>query len=189
MRQAHSETALVLLQTEWREYTEYREKPATEFRIIVGMHGAVDAGKIRRQSAVVRMVSVVEAFVDGLNRDYLVDAIARVGEKESVLISQLMVAHSVNWETRRSTLELFYSVEFGDAPAWGRLLGAIEARNTIVHGLGDVASSGGNFRRLQGRLEQVGIAIAGGALIIGDDELERVYRACVEFVRWTDESI
>lgn len=187
MKSVFAESTVLDLHREWHDYTTYRNEVSAPPRITISLRGSADPVEIRRHAAIVRMVSAVESYVDGINRNYILRVNTQSGGEIENTLTRLEELLTSNWESRRLALTEFYSLDFGDAPEWARFRGIIEARNIIVHHLGSLADARRNVRTQEARLKQVGFAISGGLLVVSDEVLSTVFEACSTFVRWIDE--
>ena len=188
MNRAIAESTLLLLLAEWREHIENRARAEEAPRIVLSLHGRSSPAEIRWQAAILRMVSVIESYVDSLNREYLTNVLEKKVEESAALVRRLDDFASVNWDQRRAALEDFYAVDFKDSQEWHRLRGAIEARNAVVHGLGRLTRTRRKLSRVESLLRQIGVEVAGGQLVISEVTVCEVYKTCVEFVYWVDDS-
>jgi hypothetical protein len=124
----------------------------------------------RDANALVDLVAVAESFC--------VARLASVG-----------IAADVNTWDKRAKAWLKRSVDLAQAyPGWGPLLGFVEVRNAIQHGLGRLTDRQLGKRKAQTLtyIAAATVRLNGDAIIVGPDDVARCDRNCASFVRWLD---
>lgn len=125
----------------------------------------------REANAIVDLVAVAESFC--------VARLASVG-----------ISADVNTWDKRAKAWRRRSVDFNGYPGWPPLMGFVEARNAVQHGLGRLTDRQLKKHKTQvlGSLADAAVRLNGDALILDPDDVTRCDRACADFIRWLDAS-
>jgi hypothetical protein len=125
----------------------------------------------RDANAIVDLVAVAESF-----------CVAR--------LNSIGIGADVNTWDKRSKAWLKRSVDFDGYPGWPLLMGFVEVRNAVQHGLGRLTDRqlGKHKTQILGWLAAAAVRLNGDGIILGPDDVARCDRTCVEFVRWLDTS-
>ncbi len=161
---AQAEWSLRRLTSRTAEYLDTAASPA-----VLGRH-LPDRLATRDANALVSLVAVAESFC--------VARLASVG----------LTADVGTWKKREAAW-LKRSVDLvKDYAGWLALMGFVEARNAIQHGLGTLTDQQlGKYKtETLAALAAAAIRLNGAALIIGTSDIARCDRICTEFVRWLD---
>lgn len=97
-----------------------------------------------------------------------------------------------SWEGLGRAWADWYSVFLPSAPRYHELQGYVEARNAILHGLGELTRKqmrGKSEARTRSRLGHCHIALSGRRLMLKRQDLEEAERVTVEFVVWLDKQL
>ncbi len=94
-----------------------------------------------------------------------------------------------SWPYHREAWKRWHQIILSDAPDFDKFDTFIEARNSIMHGLGRLTrrqtrEDGG--RSLSGRMKKVGITVVGGELVLGQRVVARCSNITANFVVWLD---
>lgn len=97
-----------------------------------------------------------------------------------------------SWAGLRSAWNDWHGVALGSFPSNDALLGFVDARNSVIHGLGRLTRQqkrpdGGT--RVRQRLRNAGIAVSGDALDIGPTQVARARQITLDLIGWLDEEI
>lgn len=156
-----------------------------------GRHGAFssfgryDFEQVRNQSAYLRLVSIVEAYVDTCS-SHLFDS-RTTGRDAFVraLVEEVREASLRGWEERKAAFKTYHGVTLGECSKWSDIDASREVRNSIAHGLGRLTprQQGSAVRR---KMTAVGIAFRGDHVLIDRAALDRCARSSVAFIQDID---
>ena len=147
--------------------------------------GQHDFAQVRNQSELLRLVTIVEAFVDSCSaqqfehrtsgRDAFVREMAAEGRETSLR----------GWDERKEAFKKYHGVALGDCTGWNDIDAAREIRNSIAHGLGHLTARqrSGRARR---KMESMGVRFRGDQLVLDTTTLERCAKSAVAFIRDVD---
>ena len=96
------------------------------------------------------------------------------------------------WKSHVAAWKTWHGLNVGDAPAYERLGAFIEARNAVMHGVGQLTrlqtQRDGGARVIQ-KLGSVGIVLNGTRLVIVPSVLQTCAATAKEYVLWLDAAI
>ncbi|MEU7795569.1 hypothetical protein AB0B11_19275 [Micromonospora tulbaghiae] len=148
--------------------------------------GLVSPKHVRRQAAVFRMVSVVEAFLDTLSRELTGSYVPYRTKTLNLLLEDFDVNTTFSWQQREDAYRRYHGIELKKCAAWDEINAAIQARNSIAHGLGRITPKQVRKANLASQLKAIDISIVNGELNFGEKCLTLVRDACSEFVKAVD---
>lgn len=150
--------------------------------------GEHDFAQVRNQGEYLRLVSIVEAFLDICSqqqfdlrtsgRDTFVRSMAAEVRENSIR----------GWEERKAAFKKYHAIALGECERWSDIDTAREIRNSVAHGLGHLTGRQQNAKTRQ-KMATMGIRFRGNQLIIDTDALEKCVRSAVAFIRDVDRSI
>ncbi len=186
---ALTEEALALLAVTYADFAQLDPPRQQAGRIdFVGSLGAYDFGRIRLESTYLRLISIVEAYVDSmcsnLFRRHLVDQVPVL----RALITAAETQASINWKERKSAFSDYHGVSLGSCKRWSELDAGIDIRNTIAHGLGTLTKRQRNDKS-RNKMKTVGAVIVDDRLMLNDNALERCLVFTREFVKSVDSKL
>lgn len=94
-----------------------------------------------------------------------------------------------SWPTHISAWKEWHKINLHTAPEFSKLLSFIEARNAIMHGLGQLTRrqlKAEPLSSLAGRLKKIGVTLNGTQLIFGKSCVGRCADVASKFVFWLD---
>lgn len=161
---AQAEWALRRLTSRMADYLESSHMPTP-----LGRHSP-DRLATRDANTLVDLVAVAESFC--------VARLATVG----------ITADVSTWD-KRAKAWLNRSIDLvGACPGWLALMGFVEARNAIQHGLGRLTDRqlGKHTAQSLAFISAAAIRLNGDAIVIGTDDIARCARVCAAFIRCLD---
>lgn len=126
----------------------------------------------REANAMVDLVAVAESFC--------VARLATVG----------FTADVNTWNKRAKAWRTHHIDLANDCPTWSALMGFVEARNAIQHGMGRLTDRQLGKYKVQTLtfIASAAIRLNGDAIIVGEQDIARCDHVCTEFIRWLDEA-
>lgn len=178
-----SEAALRLLRS---TYVDFQDSPHNLLRVgRIRRPFAHDAGKTlleaRRQGCYLRLISIVEAYVDTMNASLLAAAVDPPSVTVQKLIEQLD-ARSRGWGDRGGIFKAVHGVRLADCPAWPAFETGTRVRNSIAHGLGSMTSRQQRDVQFAAQLASVEVGVAEGRLLITDRSVKVAFDFCWQMV-------
>ena len=139
------------------------------------------------QSTILALVSIAEEFC--------VSRLVELTEERSPRdpIVELLWATELErsadtWPQRDALLVRYFGIAAKDFPGHAALLGFVDARNAIAHGLGKLTRKQVQKRpKISAHLAQAGISLARDVLLLEQGNVERCAAVMKDYVRWLDE--
>jgi hypothetical protein len=185
-----TEEALRLLHATHGDFTRL-PPPSRRGRLRAGSStalGPYDFAQVRAQSEYLRLVSIVEAFVDTCC-NHLFDLKT---QGHDMFVRNLAAAArdqaSINWEERKSAFATFHHVPLGNCASYSDVAAAVQVRNAVAHGLGSLTRRQQNKKDMT-KIASVGINFRNQALVIDARALDRCVRFSAAFVADVDARI
>jgi hypothetical protein len=140
------------------------------------------------QDAVLRIVAITEAFSLGRFVDVVEPRLPSDPVVAALWDAELDRA-SDTWAQRDDLWKNYKNVQMATFPQRQILLGFIEARNAISHGLGELTRKQLRKRSTTiARLRHARIRLRGDSLVIGTADVELCACVAKEFIRWLDDT-
>lgn len=153
-----------------------------------GVLGGYDFVQVRAQSEYLRLVSIVEAFIDSTAGE-LFEVKTRGLDTLVALMTAVVVEQASNsWEERKNAFNRYHGVVLGNCAKYSDIDAAVVVRNAIAHGLGGLTRRQRNGKD-QGKVASMGVALHGHHLIIDQAALNRCVRSCAAFIADVDSRI
>lgn len=143
--------------------------------------GRYDFTQVRNQSEYLRLVSIVEAYVDTCSSQQFD---LRTMGRDTFLRALAAAAHEASlkgWDERKEAFKTYHGVVLGQCARWSDIDAAREARNSIAHGLGQLTSRQQNATTRR-KIASVGISFRGNQLVVNDAALDRCVKSAVAFI-------
>ena len=103
--------------------------------------GLYDFDQVRNQSAYLRLVSIVEAYVDTCSSHLFESRTSGRDAFVRALVNEVRDASLRGWEERKAAFKTYHGVTLGECSRWSDIDAAREVRNSIAHGLGRLTGS------------------------------------------------
>ena len=129
--------------------------------------------EVRHGNTIVDLMSIIETFVSVLLLD---------------LRPEVSPDNVSTWKKRQSAWTKHGSVDLTNYHDWSALLGFVEVRNALQHGLGKLTDRqlGDHRDEILGYIEKSGVHLNGDRLVLIERDVERCEHVCVDFVKWLD---
>lgn len=150
--------------------------------------GAYSFDQVRYQSEYLRLVSIVEAYIDTCGGQQF--DLRNRGRDDFVrnLTAEVNETSLKGWDERKAAFKKYHGVTLGERAYWSDIDAAREVRNSIAHGLGRLTPRQQNSvtkRKMRG----VGVSLSGMNLIIGDAAVERCLKSSIAFILDVDRNL
>jgi len=134
------------------------------------------------QYALVRMVSIVESYIDSMALAIVEARVDSGVATQALLLADWEVSSTSSWDKRSSSFFKHLGVRLSDCAGHPELKAAIEIRNSIAHALGALTARQRSDSRLAIQLALIGATVGGGAIHLGANTLRLTCDACVALV-------
>lgn len=154
-------------------HAEYRRIELTGFASAL-TRGRHSTGRFRTRdaNAIVDFVAIAESF-----------SIGRLVHIRSIAAGDLL-----SWAKRKKAWAKHANVDLARFHDWGSLMGFVEARNAIQHGLGRLTDHQlGNYKQeVFGWLDAANLCRNGDVLLLSEHDVARCSEVCSSFIDWLD---
>jgi hypothetical protein len=140
---------------------------------------------IQAEAALVRLVSIAEAYTNALMLVLIDEAVLQPAPLVATALSQLEPRLTASWPARQGGFRSLLGIELAALPQWAQLDAATRVRNTIAHGLGEISRPRGS-KELAKDAKLIGARVAGNRCHLGDDTVRIVLDACSQFISALD---
>lgn len=150
--------------------------------------GPYNFGQVRAQSEYLRLVSIVETFVDACS-NHLFDLKT---QGHGLFVRNLTAAArdqaSNSWEERKRAFAIYHDVPLGSCSSYSDVAAAVQVRNAVAHGLGSLTRRQQNKKDMT-KMASVGITFRNRAIIIDAKALSHCVLSCAAFMADVDARI
>lgn len=137
-------------------------------------------------------VPYVAAVAEEFAHSTLLEASEPLVPRTHAILKQLWrraEAQAEQWEGMADAWKKWHGINIRSEKRYQTLRGVTEARNAIVHGLGEltrrqIGADGGTAARA--RLARVGISTAGTRLFVDEESVRKCVQAARDFIEWLD---
>lgn len=147
----------------------------------VGLPGTYDPRAVRRQGCYLRLVSLVEAFVDGTSSVLFQAELAGASAVASSLLEQAEAAAVKGWPDREEAFRKYFGTPLTARDRHVELKKLTDVRNAIAHGVGQLTPRQRNAATRQ-RLADVQVPVRDNWVVLTDEALKVCLDTCVAFV-------
>jgi hypothetical protein len=143
----------------------------------------------RLQATFLRMMSVLEAYVDlraesELHEQLPPNSLTRTA---ALLLADHHLAASTNWRSRHDSFLRYHAVTLGDFPDWNRMDTCISIRNAVAHGLGRLTRRQlSDILILEAEVPKVEARIVNGKVELRIETLDSVHQLFRKFISWLE---
>ena len=148
--------------------------------------GAYDSNSASKQGCFLRMISIVEAYVDIITSSLFRERTPSTHDLVRLLVKNAELRASTTWQDRKDALAQYHQIRLGEFIRWSELDAGIEVRNAIAHGLGQLTPRQREGKAVS-KIPQIGVTVRDGSVIVNNHSLRLCRDVCIEFVRYLDE--
>lgn len=150
--------------------------------------GRYDFDQVWKQSAYLRLISIVEAFLDTCSGQQFDIRTSGTDAFIRELANDARDTSLRGWRERQAAFKKYHGVTLGTCSGWRDIDAAREVRNSIAHGLGRLTSRQ-QSRTARQKIESVGVTLRESHLVINHGALDRCARSSVDFILDVDQKI
>lgn len=154
----------------------------------VGLTGTFDPRAVQRQGCYLRLVSLVEAYVDVMSSELFQAELAGASTAASILLQQAEAAAVKGWPDREDAFKKYFTTPLSARAGHVDLKKCTDVRNAIAHGVGQLTQRQRNALTRQ-RMADVGVPVRDNWVILTDDALRMCLSTCVAFVGGLDRAL
>lgn len=144
--------------------------------------------EVRTQGTYLRLVSIVEAFLDSLSSELFLERVSDVDNMFRNLIRDAEEKSDNSWENRKHAFRDYHQVSLGDCTSWSQIDCAIVVRNAIAHGLGSLTRRQKNRKDRQ-KVREAKVSLIDDVIHVDEGSLLSLLKASDAFIRDVDSRI
>jgi hypothetical protein len=180
-----TEEAVQLIQMTFADHVR-AERSATRSWGRIVAHGsrlgAHNPTEVSRNACLLRMVSIVEAYADLMSSEMFEAGTPNANDLVRQLVADVELRSSSTWDRRATAFKDFHQVRLPSIERWRELQAAVQARNAVAHGLGNLTprqrtgSTARTLTRIKVDVRDQRIQVSEAALVRVRDDLVRFLR-------------
>lgn len=185
-RHAITDEVLLLLLAARHDSESVNVGPQHRPRIVLPVLGTTDPIQASNQATILRLFSTIEAYVDALIGDLLRQQVDSSMSLLTIVLQEVELNSTRNWHEREQAFKRIFGIRLPKQNSWNEIEATRQARNSIAHGLGRLTAQQLQNRSLAKKLDRIKVYISNGRIIITQESILLVYKACVNFVKSLD---
>lgn len=190
VRFVSTESGLRLLRTTLRFHGDHARSVGTKRgRVHTTSQGTSDPEALALQAGFLRLVSVTEATLDSLGRELTASSVGNVDQVIRALMLEKELAATSNWEARKRAFKRHHRVDIAKCAEHPRVEGAVEVRNAIAHGLGQLTTRQSESKETPKRLARIQVEVVNGRVDLRLSHLTECGSYAAEFLISVDDSV
>lgn len=143
----------------------------------------------RRETAVLRLVSVVEAYVDAASTLRMSGLVTTTSPTVGQMLEDFAKDTSMTWSRRSDAYKRYHGFKLEACDRWKQLEAAIDLRNCLAHGLGTLTPHLRRKHRLSEALQPLEVTVTGNRMRVGTRTVPILAQVCREFVTSLDSKL
>jgi hypothetical protein len=146
------------------------------------------ASQIAEQGAVLRIVSITEAYLDTLSLQEVTRSVP-ASPMTTKLLSTFETSTTTTWRAREQSFKSHHGIDLSKCARWSDLQAAIDVRNSIAHALGRVTAFLRRNNKLAIKVGAIDVTVSDGRMLLSDTTVDMVAALCVEFIYDVDSKV
>lgn len=189
-RLALSEAAVALIRHAESDIAINYSPMAPRRRILTNAMGAsTDPAVWLRETALIRLVSVIEAYVDAMSMHRMNAVLDSRASLISLLMGDFERTSNGSWADRHDAYKRYHGISLRSLSGWEPIKAGIEVRNCLLHGLGSLTARQRDQTKLSVSLKVVDVTIGGNRMHLSASTVPKVAAGCERFVSGLDAGI
>lgn len=186
---ALTEEAIRLLAVTRADFAQVSAAPVRGRGSRIGaVFGRYDFEQVRNQSEYLRMVSIVEAFLDACGDRQFEHRSLGQDEFLRAVIQQARDKSLRTWDDRIAAYARLHGVVLGKCNKWSDIDAAREVRNAIAHGLGTLTKRQRTPSVME-KVRAVSVELLEGRIMVSEQALIRLASSASEFIADVDRQL
>lgn len=159
-------------------------------RILTNSMGAsTDPAVWLREAALIRLISVVEAYVDAVSMHRVGKLVDTRASLVSLLVQEFEFASSGSWQDRHDAYRVYHGLSLRSLAGWGAIQAGIDVRNCLLHGLGYLTAKQRGQTKLSAMVKPIDVTIGASRMHLTATTVPKVAAGCILFVQNLDATI
>lgn len=187
---ALSETAATLIRHAVNDILSASVGTVRPGRVLMTASGhSTDPRDWLRETALLRMIAVIEAYVDAVSMHRMGKVVDRRQTLVSLLIGDFELASSGTWQERHDSFDRYHGFTLKSRDGWGSISAGIDVRNCLMHGMGTLTAKQRKQTRLASALREIDVSVGSNRMYLSAVTVPKLAKACEAFVAHVDVSI
>jgi hypothetical protein len=162
-----------------------RQAWGRHLRVLPRAMKAYDPIAVRQESCYLRMVSIVEAYVDVISSDILRVEYARSSSLTQSLIEAAEVNFTRGWPDREKAFNDHFGIRLTKLPTHKDLKCATDVRNAIAHGVGQLTPRQ-RTAATRARMASIGVTVRDNYVVLDAGSVRTCRDVSMAFMRELD---
>lgn len=185
-----SETALALIRHATHDITQTVVAARQPGRMLTAVGGAsTDPRDWLEQTAMLRLISVIEAYVDAVSMHRMGLAVDQSNTLVALLVSDFELVSSGTWQERHNTYEKYHCFSLRSCSGWDVILAGIHVRNCLMHGMGALTAKQRADTKLNVAVKPLDVSIGSNRMYMGRQTVSKLGMACESLIGHVDSSM
>ncbi|UYM06330.1 hypothetical protein [Solicola gregarius] len=142
-----------------------------------------------QETAIVRLVSIIEAYVDAVSMHRMDNLVDSRKSLVSLLVQDFELASSGSWQDRHDAYHDYHGLSLRSLGGWGDIKAGVEVRNCLLHGLGNLTAKQRGQTKLAASVKSIGVTIGSNRMHLSAATVPKVAAGCDLFVKNLDAKI
>ena len=139
--------------------------------------------KWTRETALLRLMAIIETFVDGMAAERLRQLVNLDDPTFVRLIEDLEENLGRNWQNRKDAYKGYFGFSLESRNGWSFVDAGIEVRNCMAHGFGTLTVQQRKNSKIAAQISPIGATICDGRIHLNWQSIDRLSDGCMDFVR------
>lgn len=148
--------------------------------------GPADTAAVQGQAAIMRIVTIVETYLDALSRELLGEHVGSHSPTTDLMVEDIALGATNTWTSREDIYRRYHRLKLRDLAGWKAIQAAVQIRNASAHGLGQLTQRQIGDQNIRTLLDQVDATIVDGRIHLGDESLIKIRTVAREFMNAVD---
>lgn len=153
------------------------------------LHGSTVDVEWRRETAILRLVSTVEAFIDAASTSQMSRRVEPNGLTIEKLLEDFAKDSSMSWNKRCQTYSRYHGFGLEQCDGWKELNAGIDVRNCLAHGLGGLTPHLRRKKNLHQVVQVLDVSVGGNRMHLTPKTVPLLGDVCRRFVTSVDSKL
>lgn len=142
-----------------------------------------------RETALLRLVSVTEAYVDAVSMHRMGQIIDSRTSLMDLLVNDFELSSSASWQSRHDAYARYHGFSLRSCAGWGDVSAGIEVRNCLMHGMGALTAKQRSQTKLPMIVKNLHVSIGSNRMHLSAATVPKLAVGCRHFIQHVDSSI
>lgn len=142
-----------------------------------------------QETALLRLVSIIEAYVDAVSMHRMGAVIDAKPALIALMLRDFELTSSNAWQDRHDAFETYHRFSLRSRNGWAPINAGIEVRNCLLHGLGGLTAKQRDQTKLPSVIKIIDVAIGSNRMHLSSATVSKLGAGCEAFVDHVDSSI